>query len=519
MGQLFVLAFAGHDYEYAQHLIQTHHIGGFYITDDNAADLASAAKLANTLQQLAALRACDAPLILGVDQEGAWGILTQQTDLGPGNLALGKANDLALTYDMYRVFAQQMQSIGYNTLLSPCADVNADPKNPIIGQRAFGETAEHVASHVAAAVKGILSTDNFACAKHFPGHGDTHTDSHQALPVVNKSLNEMMQQDLLPFKRAIEAGVSMIMTSHINYPKIDAHYPATLSATILTTLLKEQLGFKGLIITDSMNMWAMRKNFSPVDAAVQALKAGAHLIMLSEEHYENSTTAYKEIQAQTIAGVIHAVQQGELGETLIDDILKHVLAYKYSYLKADAKAMTMSRDHCQKVAKHCAQKAVKVLRNTSGVWPLTSQSFVVAFVADPKGYDSLVNARGIGPNDPRSARDVICQSLNYGPAACSILSFEKLKKCLIGEKQIDENQTIVLITEDYPLPGEQFDLAQQQQRVQQAILRWGERVVVIAMRSDYELEQYPQLATYLCAYSSRACSAEYIAALIKGEKA
>lgn len=516
VGQLFVLAFSGHDYEYAQHLIQEQHIGGFYITDDNAADVASATELAATLQHYAALRACDAPLILGVDQEGAWGILTQHTDVGPGNLALGKANDLSLTHDMYRVFAEQMQAIGYNTLLSPCADVNADPNNPIIGQRAFGETAQHVASHVAAAVKGVLSTDNLACAKHFPGHGDTHTDSHQALPVVDKSLEELMQQDLLPFKHAIAAGVSMIMTSHIHYPQIDPVFPATLSPAILTTLLKQQLGFNGLIITDSMNMWAMRKNFAPVQAAVQALKAGAHLIMLSEEHYENSTTPYKAIQVQTISGVVAAVRGGELSEVLIDEILSHVLAYKYTHLHAAAQPMSMSREQCKAIVKQSAKQAVTVLRNKVAAWPLQSQSFVLAFAADPKGYDSLVNARGIGPNDPRSARDVICQGLSQSANVSAVLSFTQLQDYLAGERLLDDAQIMVLITEDYPLPGEQFDLTQQQQRVQQALSLLGDRLIVIGMRSDYELAHYPQLATYVCAYSSRACSAEYIAELLRG---
>ena len=169
VGQLFILAFAGQDNDYALDLVKNMHVGGFYLTDDNANTLKEAGILSAQLQKQAALRACDAPLLLAVDQEGAWGILTSETDLGPGNLALGAANDVNLTSSMYQVFAEQMQAIGYNTLLSPCADVNSNPDNPIIGQRSFGEQPEHVAQHVAAAVAGINRTGNIACAKHFPG--------------------------------------------------------------------------------------------------------------------------------------------------------------------------------------------------------------------------------------------------------------------------------------------------------------------------------------------------------------
>lgn len=514
VGQLFVLAFAGEDHDYAQQLVKQYHVGGFYITDDNAHDIYSASQLASLLQQQAVLRACDAPLLLAVDQEGAWGILTQQTDVGPGNLALGSANDSQLTQRMYQVFAEQMQAIGYNTLLSPCADVNADPNNPIIGQRAFGECADLVSEHVSSAVRGVLNTYNFACAKHFPGHGDTHTDSHQALPVVDKSLATLLIEDLAPFIAAIDAGVSMIMTSHINYPQIDNKYPATLSHTILTTILKQHLGFKGLIITDSMNMWAMRKNYQPAQAAILALQAGAHLIMLSEEHYENGTTPYKQIQAQTIQGVIDAVKSKELEIAVIDTALEHVLRMKYSFLKAEATPMKLAKNECKAIANTAAMQAIRTLRNTQQDWPLQEPHYYLAFAADPKGYDSLVNPRGIGPNDPRSARDVILANLNSIRRQFSVLSFVELKQLLNGAKQFNSNDKIIIVTEDYPLPGEQFDVTAQSQRVQRALALWPERVIVVAMRSDYELADYSNLATYVCAYSSRPISAKHIARLL-----
>ena len=511
VGQLFILAYAGQDKDYAFDLIKTMHVGGFYITDDNAHTKKDAAILASQLQQQAALRACNAPLILGVDQEGAWGILTKETDLGPGNLALGIVDDIKITEKMYRVFAQQMKSIGYNTLLSPCADVNSDPDNPIIGQRAFGEEPIHVAKHVAAAVKGISQGDNLSCAKHFPGHGDTHTDTHQALPVVDKSFEQLMSQDLIPFKKAIDANVSMIMTSHIKYPQIDETYPATLSYKILTELLKNQLNFNGLIITDSMNMWAMRKNYLPHESAILALKAGAHLIMLSEEHYENGITDYKEIQKQTINGVIEAVKQNELDINIIDSALSHVLCYKYTNICLNRSKEALSEKVCTQISNFSALQAIKTLKNDAGLWPLKTAHFNITFAANPKAYDNIVNSRGIGPNDPRTARDTILTTLNKSKCHYSHISYGDFQLMLQKESSLDSTAPLIIITEDYPLPGERFDTDAQIKIVNKAIKVWHDKVIVIGMRSDYELEKYPDLKTYICAYSSRIVSAQAVA--------
>jgi beta-N-acetylhexosaminidase len=514
VGQLFVLAFAGQDSEYALDLVKNMHVGGFYLTDDNANTLKEASILSSQLQKQAALRACDAPLLLAVDQEGAWGILTKETDLGPGNLALGAANDLNLTENMYQVFAEQMQAIGYNTLLSPCADVNSNPDNPIIGQRAFGEEPTHVAQHIAAAVKGIHRTGNIACAKHFPGHGDTATDSHRSLPEVTKNITQLLNEDLPPFIAAIENNVGVIMTAHINYPAIDSEFPATLSKKILTELLKEQLGFKGLIITDSMNMWAMRKNYSPSESAILALKAGAHLIMLSEEHYENETTPYKQIQKETINGVIAAVHSGELSLAQLDDTLKHVLCFKYQKVNDKADTAKSASDFGKKTAEAAARQAIKVLKNNEGLWPLGQNEFYFTCAVNPSSYENLVNSRGIGPNDAVPASQVFYQKLQQLNAKVTYLSHEQFSQVVAGNITLDVQRPIVVLTEDYPLPGESFPLKEQTQRIEQTQKLFANKLIVLALRSDYELKdlnQKGELSTYVSAYSSRSVSAKEIA--------
>lgn len=511
VGQLFVLAFAGEDTEYALDLVKNYHVGGFYITDDNASSLTDAKKLSKQLQEQAALRSCDAPLLLAVDQEGAWGILTKATDLGPGNLALGKANDVAITESMYQVFAQQMQEIGYNTLLSPCVDVNSNPNNPIIGQRSFGEKPALVAEHSKAAIKGILKTGNLACAKHFPGHGDTAIDSHRMLAQVDKSLETLIKEDLHPFQQSIDAGVSLVMTAHIRYPRIDNEYPATLSKKILTDLLKNQMNFKGLIITDSMNMWAMRKHYSPAQAAILAIKAGAHLIMLSEEHYENEATPYKQIQQETIAGVVAAVKSGELSEEDLDCTLKHVLCFKYRDLETQWLTEKLSKSQCESIANNAAEKAIRIIKNDESLIPLKDKSFYLSFASNPALYEKLVNSRGIGPNDPQPASEFFSNSLRTHHANFISIPYFEFTETLKNKDNLASNDPVVIVTEDYPLPGEDFYTNEQLSRVQEAHQLFGKRLIVLSLRSDYELVNFADVSSYICAYSSRTVSAKYLA--------
>lgn len=509
VGQLFVPGYAGKDIEYAKQLIKDFHVGGFYLTEDNAETPEEACRLTSELNYEANLRACDAPLLLGVDHEGAWGVLVKYTNPGPGNLALGMADDPALTEQMYEVLAKDMYALGFNTIFGPCSDINTNPDNPIIGVRAFGSEPEHVSRHAAAAVKGLSRGKMISAAKHFPGHGDTGVDSHRKLPTVKKTLRQLKSSDLLPFQAAIDAGVSLIMTSHILYPSIDADNPATLSSKILRDILRNKMGFKGLIISDSMNMWAMRNNYTPSEAAVKALNAGVDLLMLSEEHYENQLGNYKDKQRETIEGVIQAVGEGVIKESTIDEALARVLIYKYSqedfFQPAAVAPKYVQSDSHALIADGVAEKAIKVLNNSANKWPLRGDNFVLIGASNPELHKAVVSTRGIGPNEPVAAYSVFKSELEKNQCAFTEVAYEHISVFLGAERLI--KTPVIIVTEDYPLPGSDYDADKQAHIVRRAIEKFSDDVIVIALRSHYELQQFSQVATYVCAYSSRACSA------------
>jgi beta-N-acetylhexosaminidase len=229
----------------------------------------------------AALRAHNPEVLIAADEEG--GTVTRvEARTGssyPGNAALGAVGDTGLTCRVAASIGAMLAEGGVNLDLAPVADVDANPANPIIGVRSFGADPGQVAAHTAAFVEGIQSHQVAACAKHFPGHGRTDTDSHVALPVVETSLNDLRETDLVPFRAAAGAGVRSVMTAHVVFPAIDT-VPATISRRILSGLLREELGFGGVIVTDALEMAAIGDNAASAEGAVRALAAGADLLCL-----------------------------------------------------------------------------------------------------------------------------------------------------------------------------------------------------------------------------------------------
>ena len=508
IGQLFILAFPGNQVEPILPLIQKYKIGGCYISQDNATTFEEAKQLTQQIQNEALKSDPALPLLLGVDQEGAWGVLIPEATIGPGNLALGVGDDLETTRQMYRVFAQEMASVGYQVNLSPCADVNLDPKNPIIGTRSFGNQPELVARHVIAAIEGTRQGGGLSTAKHFPGHGDTHICTHRELPQVNKSEEELIKNELLPFQAAIDTGVDLVMTTHILFPQIDPEYPATLSSKILTDLLRHNMGFQGLIITDSMNMGAMKKMYDPKESTLLALKAGADLIMFSEEHYDHSTEYFQK-QVDIIESVIAAVRNGNISLSLIESKLDRIIDFKQKHLQKKEHVNLLSKEEKQEIEQKASANAVQIIKNENHCLPIDwKQSLVVVNATPANSYSRLVNPRGIGPNQAKPAYETLKETLQHTKTDLAFFSYEEL---IADLSCLDQYQTVIVVTEDYPLPGEDFETKEQIELVRKLANQYNEKLIVAGLRSPYDLIEFENVACYLTSHSSRTCSAKALA--------
>ncbi len=252
--------------------------------------------------------------ILALDEEGGDVTRLHYRDGSnqPGNAVLGRLDDPQLTRSSARAIAREMRSYGFNLNLAPDADVNTNAQNPVIGVRSFGISPRKVAIHTAAFTVGLQGEMVAACAKHFPGHGDTSTDSHLALPVVAVDPFTLAERELAPFKAAIQTGIAAIMTSHIMVPALDADNPATFSPAILTDLLRGELGFTGVIVTDALDMAGASAETGIPVAAVRALRAGADLLCLG-------TDLQRQDYEQIITAILHAVHEGTLDRQRLEE--------------------------------------------------------------------------------------------------------------------------------------------------------------------------------------------------------
>jgi len=253
-------------------------LGGVVLFSRNVRDREQLAALTSSI------RAEREVALIGIDEEGG-DVTRLEAGTGssyPGSLALGEVDDTELTEKVAASIGSELVAAGVNLDLAPVADVNTNPLNPVIGVRAFGSDPELVARHVAASVTGLQSRGVIACAKHFPGHGAAETDSHLELPTISSGLAELRRVELVPFRAAIEAGVRAIMTAHILMPAID-DLPATVSPVHLQELLREELGFRGLVITDALEMRGISATVGVEEAAVLAIAAGADALCLGHD--------------------------------------------------------------------------------------------------------------------------------------------------------------------------------------------------------------------------------------------
>ncbi len=264
------------------------------------------------------------PPIIGVDQEG--GIVNRiffsPLALSVGNAVLGSVNDEKLTEDISFIVGWELKRLGFTINFAPVADVNTNPENPIIGVRSFGKSPHLVSKMVKAYIRGHKRSGIGSCAKHFPGHGDTSFDSHLKLSKVEHSMERMEKVELLPFYAAIEEEVPAIMTAHIIFSALDDTVPATLSHRILTKLLREKMGFKGLIVTDSMSMKAISDHFGVGESAVQSIKAGADIVMMCGKFKD---------QIKAHQSILKAVEEGEISEERIDKSLHRIELFRKRY--------------------------------------------------------------------------------------------------------------------------------------------------------------------------------------------
>jgi beta-N-acetylhexosaminidase len=366
VGQLFVLQADGTTAAENAATIADLHPGGFIYFPQNLTGAEQIADLSNGLQDLAADSGAGIPLFLGIDQEHG---MVARLPVGarfPDAMAVGATGDTEMAATLARTTAADLTALGVNLDYAPDADVNADPANPVIGIRSFGSDPELVGDLALAEAAAFAEGGVVPAVKHFPGHGDTATDSHTGLPVVDKTRAEWEREDLPPFRRAIAADVDMIMTGHLLFPALDdSGEPATLSPAVVDGVLRGELGYDGVVTTDALNMEGVRQTHGDGEVAVRAVLAGIDQLLMPPDG------------AAAVRAVRDAVADGTISEERLDDSVRRVLELKLRRglfdadpVDAGAAAAAVGSDEHQAAAQRVADASVTLLRDEGGVLPL-----------------------------------------------------------------------------------------------------------------------------------------------------
>jgi len=401
-------------YPEMEEMLKKYGFGGIIFNLQNAQENAAAVRLVDAVQAANASVPGRTQLITCTDQEGGYVTRLGQGTQMPGSMALGAVNDLSVTEAAGRLIGEEVTAIGYSGSFGPVMDVNNNPANPVIGIRSFGDRPEQVAAQGVALLKGLQEAGALCCLKHFPGHGDTDTDSHTGLPCISKTYEELKAFELIPFQAGIDAGADMIMTAHIVYPQIEkgtyvsvetgeeVGLPATLSKTILTDILRGDMGFTGLIVTDAMNMDAIVKHFDLLDTAKLAIEAGVNLILRPVDTTTLDGLAALEKYIQDVAAM---ADQGSISMEALNTSVLRVLEFKEKHGMLTPYEGGGTEERVQKAvsvvgsaAHHeeefeMARKAITLIRNDS-ILPLNTEDSVAILVPYASGIKSAQYAVG-----------------------------------------------------------------------------------------------------------------------------
>ena len=488
VGQLIMVGFDGTQ---ANEAIETHirerFVGGVVLFSRNIESPQQTAELTNQLQRLARTTARQIPLFIGIDQEGGWVIrLEGGATVLPGNMALGATDSTELAGRAGEITAIELAAVGVNLNFAPVMDVNNNPQNPVIDRRSFGESSELVSRLGTAYIRGLQRNGILATAKHFPGHGDTTVDSHFDLPTVNHNRERVHALELHPFRAAIDADVAAIMTAHIIYTAFDPDRPATLSPTILTDLLRKELGFDGLLITDDMEMKAIDDRYRSGEAAVMAVEAGADIVMVL-------WTPAK--QLEVFNALLSAVKSGRISQVRLDQSVERILkskgaAFDRRFVDPDAVGRIVGIDAHQQLAQTIAARAITVVRNRNNILPLKLKPETAVLILSASST-LFENFKAHHPN----AVDV---SIPQKPVADDLLPQ------LISRAR-DADVVIAGIIND-----------EQSALIHQISLGKTTPVIVIALGSPYTLRGCPGVSASLAAYDSHDASVSAAVEVIVG---
>ncbi|MEU0082663.1 glycoside hydrolase family 3 protein [Streptomyces sp. NPDC006274] len=505
VGQLFVMRVYGHSatdpdqadvdlnlaemgVRNAAELVAEYHVGGiiYFAWAHNTRDPHQIAGLSNGIQRAGLAQPTPLPLLISTDQEhGIVARVGRPATLMPGAMALGAGGSASSARKAAQIAGAELAAMGIVQNYAPVADVNVNPANPVIGVRSFGADPAAVARMVAAQVKGYQSAGIAATSKHFPGHGDTTVDSHTGIPVISHTRQEWEEIDAPPFRAAIAAGIDSIMTAHIQFPALDpSNDPATLSRPILTGILREELGYDGVVVTDALNMQGVREKYGDHRVPVLALLAGVDQLLNPPD------------LAVAWNGVMDAVRSGEVSEARLDESILRILLLKEKlglfrdpFVSGREVDRTVGAPAHLAAADRIAERTTTLLANPDGLLPLSRRSHGDVLVVGP----DLASPSGTtGP--PTAVLADAMGELGFRATALPTGTAPSSTKIAEAVAAAEGKDVVVVGTYNVSATSSQRTLVAR-------LVATGVPVVALALRNPYDIARLDGAAAALAAYA------------------
>lgn len=509
-----------------QKIVEDYDFGAIIYFAQNIQTTEDTFQLSMDLQK-AATKDNGIPLLISADQEGGSVYRLGSGTALPGNMALGATGNSEYARNTGQIIGSELSVLGINTNLAPVVDVNNNANNPVIGLRSYGDDAAMVGEMASKTIQGLAEYNVIGCAKHFPGHGDTATDSHYGLPSVDKSKEVLLQNELKPYEVAIDQGIEMIMTAHILYPQLDnstvlsdktgnqEKLPATMSKAIITDLLKGEMGFEGIVCTDAMNMQGVSDTYDQVQAVKLAINAGVDMICMPCVLYDLDDL--QNLDA-IINGVETAVNNGEISEDRLNDAVRRILTVKEnrgildwnenSYSLDQAKAVVGSQAN-RELEREIAAKAVTVVKNENEVLPLNVTENSKVLMMCP--YDNEKAQMIMGWNRAKEA------GLIPAGAEVKVVRFSSAELAAV-QADIDWADTIIVhseISNVSRVTGNHWLYAGPDTFVNYAKDN-GKTAIVISVDKPYDVQFYDKADAIMAVYGCKGSSVDVTEALVGG---
>ena len=497
-------------------IIKDHSFGGIILFNQNLENADQGRAFIDSLQKANAEGGAKTKLLIGTDQEG--GNVTRVTTgtQMPGSMALAATGNPDLTKECFKIMGEELKSIGINVDFAPVVDVNSNPANPVIGVRSFSDDPKTVSEFGKAGIEGLHEEGLIVSLKHFPGHGDVMTDSHTGLSCIEASLEELREFELVPFKE-LTKDADMIMTAHIQYPMIETEkyvsiqdgeeitLPATLSRRILTDLLRDEMGFEGVIVTDALDMDAIDTHFEKTDAVKLAINAGADLMLMPFPTYPDEEL---ENVDSFVEDIVKMIESGEISREEIDDSVLRILCMKAKYgllenqeatvtASGDAKNIVGSQNH-HETEWDIATKAVTLLKNEGDALPLKDSEKVVVAIPYTSEENSVQYAVERAKAEGVWREDAEIEPFYYGEVTPETAADS-------ARETIKEADTVIAISALYDRAalnpgGEKPNEAVYLDELEKAVHKKGGKFILLSAQLPYDTARYQKADAIVVCY-------------------